>query len=224
MYPPPLHDHIIELFAGSAGYALQWYDRAVTLLDIDEVIVGIWQYLIKVKPSELLRLPLLTKTQSVNDVIWPCEEAKHLAGFWLNMSNTYPCDHMSPWTARSDSSRWSRALLEYLATVVEKIRHWHVIHGDYTDAPGGKATRFADPPYQGSKGRKYRYGSDKINYSALGQWCLAQDDQLIVCEGQGANWLPFEPLTTQWGSKGFSKEVVYLQGEQAGQNTLFGII
>lgn len=221
LYPPPLHGHIIEPFAGSAGYSLQWYDRNVTLVDIDEVIVGIWRYLASVSPQELLRLPLLVEGQSVEDVIWPCEEAKHLAGFWLNVGNTYPCDHMSPWIARHDRGGWSQELLEYLAGVVEKIRHWNIIQGNYTDAPEGEATRFVDPPYQGSKGRKYRHGSNKIDYSNLGEWCMEQSGQIIVCEGGGADWLPFEPLTMQWGSKGFSEEVVYLQGAQGGQVLMF---
>lgn len=34
-YPGPRYDHIIEPFAGSAGYALRYYQRRITLVDSD---------------------------------------------------------------------------------------------------------------------------------------------------------------------------------------------
>jgi len=56
-YPAPKFRRLVEPFAGSAGYSLRYPDREVHLYEIDEVIVSVWQYLIRVKASEILRIP-----------------------------------------------------------------------------------------------------------------------------------------------------------------------
>ncbi len=221
-YPAPIHSHIIEPFAGSAGYALQYPDRHVTLIDLDETLCGVWSYLIRTPSCEILRLPILEVGQSVDEVTWSCEEARHLAGYWLSLANSYPGKKLSPWAARKGQG-WASGLLKCMAQSVRHIRHWKVICGDYADAPCGPATRFVDAPYQGSAGRKYRHSSRKIDYPKLGNWCKKQPGQLIVCEGEGADWLPFTQLTDQWGSRGHSKEMIYLQGDQGGQLSIGGM-
>jgi len=45
-------------------------------------------------------------------------------------------------------------------------------------------------------GRHYRYGSDRIDFAHLGEWCRARQGQVIACEAQGATWLPFQPLAS----------------------------
>ena len=42
LYPPPKFDKIIEPFAGSARYALKWFDRDILLVDKYPVIVDLW--------------------------------------------------------------------------------------------------------------------------------------------------------------------------------------
>ena len=88
---------------------------------------------------------------------------------------------------------WTPALRERVALQVQVIRHWSVIEGDYTDAPDIEATWFIDPPYQGA-GKHYVHGDSKINYEALGRWCQERRGQPIVCEQEGATWLPFRSL------------------------------
>ena len=52
LYPSPTHANLVEPFAGSAGYALRYYDRQVLLVDADPVIAGLWRYLISAtRPS-----------------------------------------------------------------------------------------------------------------------------------------------------------------------------
>ena len=83
---------------------------------------------------------------------------------------------------------------ETIAAQVGRIRHWRIIHGSYEAAAlPHVATWFVDPPYQVA-GSHYRYGSKQIDYSALGAWCRARDGQVIVCEGGGADWLPFQTI------------------------------
>lgn len=62
------------------------------------------------------------------------------------------------------------------------------IHGD--------ATWFIDPPYRGRPGSHYRYGSKLIDYTNLAAWCQMLPGQVIVCEQHGADWLPFERLSS----------------------------
>lgn len=45
-YPAPVGRTLVEPFAGSAGYSLRYPDRAVTLVESDPVVAGIWRYLL----------------------------------------------------------------------------------------------------------------------------------------------------------------------------------
>ena len=45
LYPPPKFDKIIEPFAGSARYALKWFERDILLIDKYDVIIDLWNYL-----------------------------------------------------------------------------------------------------------------------------------------------------------------------------------
>ena len=51
-YPPPLHDRIVEPFAGAASYSVCYPERDVVLIDKDERFVKIWKYLIKATPEK----------------------------------------------------------------------------------------------------------------------------------------------------------------------------
>jgi len=77
----------------------------------------------------------------------------------------------------------------------------------------GKATRFVDSPYQVA-GSSYRFGSKQLDYQQLGEWCRAQKGQTIVCEGPGADWLPFEQLHTAKTARAGkpAKERIWLGG------------
>ncbi len=55
-----------------------------------------------------------------------------------------------------------------------------------------KATWFVDPPYQ-NMGKLYK--ENKIDYQELGTYCRERLGQVMVCENEGADWLPFEKLT-----------------------------
>jgi 16S rRNA G966 N2-methylase RsmD len=90
---------------------------------------------------------------------------------------------------------------------------WVLHEGDYAAACtiSEPATWFIDPPYQ-KAGRHYRFGPDQIDYDELATWCLSRPGQVIVCENEGADWLPFQNLsevkTTRAGRR--SREVVWL--------------
>ena len=39
-------------------------------------------------------------------------------------------------------------------------------------------------------------------FAALGDWCMSLPGQAIVCENEGATWLPFEPFRIIKGNEG----------------------
>jgi len=53
LYPSPKFDKIIEPFAGSARYALKYFDRDVLLVDKYPVIVDLWKWLQKVSEADI---------------------------------------------------------------------------------------------------------------------------------------------------------------------------
>jgi 16S rRNA G966 N2-methylase RsmD len=70
-----------------------------------------------------------------------------------------------------------------------------------------EATWFIDPPYQ--KAGKYYTGHNKMDFEKLGEWCKSRKGQVIVCENQGADWLPFRFLTEHRGSMQKNTEVIW---------------
>ncbi len=67
-YPAPVHDTIIEPFAGSAGYAMRHAHKQVMLYDLDPMIVALWRYLIGASERRVRELPDLKPGQHVDDL------------------------------------------------------------------------------------------------------------------------------------------------------------
>lgn len=203
-YPEPLHDVVVEPFAGAAGYSLRYPEKKVILYDNYEPVVMLWDYLIKAKKEEILSLPLdsnghkFCKEYPVSDCNISAE-AKLLIGFWLTESQTsssrYPL-------SKSRGGNWSERKREMLANQVDCIKHWQVKKKSYNEITSGKkCTWFIDPPY--SQAGK-RYVNNTINYEQLAEWCRERQGQTIVCEQSGADWLEF--ATFQKVSNGSNKK------------------
>ena len=195
-YPAPKYDTIVEPFCGAAGYSLRHYEKRVVLVDKSHYIVGAWSYLLRSSSAEISKLPLLEPGDDVNDLPI-CQEAKWLVGFWINQGSSVPKRTMGGRLSNRKFGTWGESSRERLASQVEKLRHWQVIHGDYTDAPDIEATWFVDPPYQ-VQGKQYPHKIE--DYAGLSAWCRSRKGQVLVCESEGADWLPFEPVTTVVGS------------------------
>lgn len=209
-YPAPEHRLLIEPFAGSAGYATRHPDREVLLYDIDPVIVGVWSYLIRVSAAEVLRLPLAF--ESVDDLDIP-QEARWLLGFWINKAVAQPRKTPSIWMRSGGRGCWGEGVRQRIASQLDAIRHWRVTQSSYEDvAPSRPATWFVDPPYH-DKGRYYTFHN--IDFPRLAQWCRRLPGQVIACEQEGADWLPFRPLGNVKSSRGMSREAVWIGGAQA---------
>jgi len=179
-YPGPRFGTIVEPFAGSAGYSCRYPSRSVILVERDARVVDLWRSLMAMSHRDIMGIPPPIVGQRTKDLLVMLRAASEhsLTGSYITVT-----DRMV--------SRWTN-MLKRIATMVPLIQHWRIIHGDYSEAPDIEATWFVDPPYQGLR-RGYAYRG--IDYDALGAWCMARRGQVIVCERDGAAWLPFRPLS-----------------------------
>jgi len=196
-YPAPAYDTIVEPFAGAAGYSLRYPERQVVLVEKYPTICEMWRYLIGAKASEVRRIP---EVDDVDDLPpWVPQGARWLVGFSMNSACSTPRRTLSAGRRQLRALHrqfegWTPALRERVASQVDHIRHWRVIEGDYSLAPDMPATWFVDPPYNNKAGSYYVHS--RLNYQELAAWCHARRGQILVCENEGASWLPFEPFAT----------------------------
>ena len=204
-YPSPQCDEIIEPFAGSAGYSLMYPDRQVSLYEINDSLVELWDYLIHVSESEILSLSLgpFDKYHPIESEIG-CVPARALVGFWTTEGQTsasrYPL-------SKSRGGNWSARKRQMIASQLDRIRHWKIDKCSFDQIPDRAATWFVDPPYQEAGGR---YKHSRIDYAELARWCQSRSGQTIACEQNNADWLEFDHLATQWNScNQHYKEIVW---------------
>lgn len=195
-YPPPQHNTIVEPFAGAAGYSVRHHERKVILVDRSIYIQGVWDFLIRATRSDIMGLPLLAPGDDVRSQPIP-QEAQWLLGFWINQGSSVPKRTVGGRASNRKFGTWGAAPRERLAAQVERIKHWRMIPGDYTVAPDVSATWFVDPPYK-SQGKQYPHTI--TDFGVLARWCRGRKGQVMVCESDGADWLPFAPVTTVVGS------------------------
>jgi site-specific DNA-adenine methylase len=209
-YGPPRFDHVVEPFAGSAGYSCFWEPKKVTLIDCDPKVCGVWRYLQRVSAKELMRLP--SHISDIDELpSRVCQEAKWLIGWWFNHGLAEPAPRRSNWARQPSQSAkfWSETIKMRLASQVDHIRHWKIIEGSWEEAPDIKAHWHIDPPYDNKAGHTYRYNG--IDHRALAKWCKGRRGFVQVCENDGATWLPFEPFAIIHSHRaaGHSAEAVY---------------
>jgi hypothetical protein len=219
-YPEPKYDTIIEPFAGSAGYSLHYPNRQVILVERDPRIAAIWSWLISASPDDVMALPTLKQGESLSDYDVP-QEARWLMGYWINQSQGQPRNVVTSYGATDGKGKGYDRLAIWKPRVISQlsaIRHWVVIQGTYSDAPNTSATWFIDPPYQIAGSVQYRFNSESLDFTSLSVWCQMRAGQVIVCENEGASWLPFDPFSIQQGTSAngkvnYSKEVVWLKDD-----------
>lgn len=214
LYPPPKHKTIIEPFAGSASYSLHYWKHNVILIEKDHVLYGIWRYLIEeATPRKILNLPILEDSDHMSDTKYDklSQAQKDLIGFFLNSSCPRPARKTSP---SPTYSKWNAKTRAELAEDVKKIKHWKIIHGDYTKAPNRSATWFIDPPYQGKGGKYYRHSNRGIDYRQLAKWVKTRKGQTVVCENEDGRWLPFKSLKERSQNGQKHTEMIYHRSSQ----------
>lgn len=210
-YPAPKYDKVIEPFAGSARYALKYFDRQVLLVDKYESIIKIWRYLQLASPKDILGLPEPKYKQSLDDFIL-AEGERLLLGFLVARGIASPQKITQKFSDIANEKKW-------IASNLWKIKHWEIQQGDYTNIANEQATWFIDPPYQVG-GEHYRINNANIDYYQLAQWCKSRQGQVIVCENTKADWLPFWPIQTLSGA--YTKTVEAMWCNDVFQPALFG--
>jgi hypothetical protein len=227
-YPRPKYDIIFEPFAGAAGYSTRYHTKQVVLSDINPRVYGVWKYIIETSKADILKLPTV-----IPDVIDELEkvgvpqEARWLIGWWCHTGQSEPSKTtgvswmkaaltktMLPGQTKirpgEADNWWGSIARSRIANQSEAIKHWIISDLSYKDLPSDiEATWFVDPPYYRS-GKSYTY--NRIDYKHLGEWCRNRKGQVIVCEQEGADWLPFRPfktVRTLGDGNGITKEVIW---------------
>lgn len=198
-YLKPVFDKIIEPFAGTARYALRYWEKDVLLVDKYEVIVKIWKWLQVCSEKDVLGLPRFMKPgQTLSEFTFDCEEARLLMGFLIGFGSASPRQTVSPQIiVRPNRVNY---VIKRISRDLFKIRHWQILHGGYADIDNQKATWYIDPPYQYG-GQHYMESSKNIDFKHLSDWCKTKQGQTIVCETTKADWMDFVPMIQHKGIK-----------------------
>ena len=205
-YPPPKFDKIIEPFAGTARYALKYFEKDVLLIDKYDIIIKIWKWLQQCSEADVLSLPRFKIGDNINEHQYDCEEQRFLMGYLCGFSFRRPTDIAV--VRDRDRPMQLNHRINNIASQLFKIRHWEIIQADYTDVDNKQATWFIDPPYQFG-GEWYARSNKHINYEELKTWCEARTGQIIVCENSKANWMSFKPMVTQNVLSGKNQEAIW---------------
>lgn len=191
LYPEPEHKLIIEPFAGSARYALEYFDREVQLYDLSDYVVDVWKYLIQASEKDILSLPDVPSKTHLDNYKFLSTAERYLIGFHLCRGKA------KPRKVGHGQNGWARDK-HRIAENLYKIRHWTIEKNTYLNISNQTATWFIDPPYRSvqiREGNSDRY-QHRPHYPELAEWTKTRWGQVIVCEGEGADYLPFELLTT----------------------------
>lgn len=207
LYPPPQFNKIIEPFAGSARYALKYFENDVLLNDTSEYVYEVWKYLISVTSNDILSLPDVPSYVNVYeyaDTKNLTDAEKYLIGFCLCRGKAKPRK-----TGHAQNS-WNKDKVR-IAENLYKVKHWKVSNISYLDIPNEKATWFIDPPYidKAVKTNGGRYPHYEINYNDLSRFVHTRKGQVIACEGSRAYYLPFQYLGESPGTARKNSEYIY---------------
>lgn len=188
-YPSPRYPFIIEPFCGSARYSLLYKERQVWINDYWPIITDVWQWIVKAEQAEIDALPELQYGEYLSSYNLPRQQ-RTLLSFTVNRGNGFPNNKMQKWSVKNGETS---KLKKRLSLCCPLIRHWKITNVDYRKLPNVEATWFIDPPYE-KQGHDYKHGSKGINYAELAEWCKSRKGQVIVCESDSAEWLPFKFL------------------------------
>lgn len=203
-YPKPECDKIIEPFAGSARYALEYWEKDVLLVDNYDKIIRIWHYLQKASVKDIESLPELTYKQSLDDYKYLSDDERLLMGFMVARGVRRPQKIVQKF---SNIDIDKRRIIKNL----HKIKHWKIELGDYKKIENQKATWFVDAPYQiGGELYNTCERDSLIDFNFLSEWCKNRIGQVIVCENTKASWLPFSPLRENKGAYSKTTESIWI--------------
>ena len=212
-YPSPYHQLLIEPFAGSAGYALNYVDSYVIIWDTDPHLAVLWPWLIGPATSQdVLDIPLGVKPGTDIRTLGLNPGQMLLLKNWQRTNNVGDCWTISAWGNKP--GQWTAHTRSRIAEEIHAVKHWRFM------SPNSNwiATWYIDPPYQ------YNYRYDKrlpaIDYAALTAQINAINPAslVIVCEatdkqtGAIPDYLPFKLSHSAVTSRrNHSNECIYVR-------------
>jgi site-specific DNA-adenine methylase len=195
LYPEPIYPVVIEPFAGSLSYGLHYRSANLIGYEKDARVVDLWNRLLESTGDEI---PPVVGEKTDDLLVKLCSYSEHaLTSGTMTVTKRMIRDWKFIHQRAFDIAPWAKEHVKY-------------IHGSYTDAPDIEATWFIDPPYQKANRRGYLFGGSTVDFNHLQEWCKSRKGQVIVCEQEGADWLPFTPFKEISSHRGsLSTEVVW---------------
>lgn len=221
-YGPPRHDLVTEPFAGSACYSLFHEHPRVRLYDRSDDVCHCWDFLTHCSEEDIRRIPDgFERSEDWAElpdgprqlVFWNVKYAdarvfKALPEWYLHFCRTgektgpmRKKDFYADGRPRDNRSQryWGHRMKCRLISALPLIRGWTIERASYEDIPLETSHWFVDPPYQGQPGKRYPH--NRLDHAHLAEWCRNLPGPVDVCERDGADWLPFEPLFENHASR-----------------------
>lgn len=187
-YQPPMHEVIVEPFAGSAAYSCyhlkRHRDMRAVIIDRNDNVAAAWDYLKHCSARDIRKYP----TPQIGE---------YTTDFFLKVCTSSNSCHLN---AKMKVTKRMLETFEYqrrrMLDMLWIRNRISFIHDDYRNFPNIEATWFIDAPYQRKSDRRAGFELSKRNreYAELAQFAKSRKGQVIVCEKAGANWLDFEPF------------------------------
>ncbi len=216
LYPEPRYNIIVEPYAGSAGYCLNYADYHCVIYDSNEQLQKLWKWLIKdATQQDILDIPINLEIGTDIRTLGLSEGQALLLKNWQRTNNVGDCWTISKWGHLP--GQWTANCRARVAEESQAIKHWqfreYVWDINY-------ATFFIDPPYL----YNYRYKVKDFDYERMTDHIcsLRSNTQVIVCEatcpktGAVPDYLPFQPFARRVtsrraaGNHTHSNELIYL--------------
>lgn len=201
--PAPLHDQIVEPFAGGAGYSLRHAEHQVLICERDPHIYTLWCWLTRGATEALIReIPLGVPEGTDIRTLGLQEGQQLLLKSWQRTNNVGSCWTISPWGNKP--GQWTANTRARVASEFGAVAHWQVRDdGLLALQEPQEACWFIDPPYL----YNYAYRQPPLDYTALATLIRNQLGQRIVCEavdpktGAVPDWLPFREFGSRVTSR-----------------------
>ena len=193
-YQVPNYRVIVEPFAGSAAYSCFHLKRnremRAVIIDKNDNIAAAWDFIKHCSANDVREYPVPEIGSYTTDFLFKTCTSSNSATQNAKMKVT---------KRMLEVFEYQRRRILDLLWIRNRISF---IHDDYRAFPNIEATWFIDAPYQKPTDRLLKNASSRRNaeYAELSEYAKSRKGQVIVCEKDGANWLPFERFKTNKNS------------------------